>query len=138
MTLVFHLFFGLSYDDRALHENGATSDERTGNMDELVSASATFLAQAIREKRVSSQEVVEAYIHRIGAVNPQLNAIVQLTADSTLIQAKQADAALARGEIKGPLHGVPITVKDSFETAGIISTAGTKGRASYVPLQDTT
>jgi amidase len=107
-------------------------------MDELVYTSATLLAQAIRDKRVSSHEVVEAYIHRIEAVNPQLNAVVQLTADTAITQARQADVALARGEIKGPLHGVPITVKDSFDTEGIISTAGTKGRASYVPQQDAT
>jgi len=107
-------------------------------MDELIYASATSLAQAIRDKRVSSQEVVEAYIHRIEAVNPQLNAVVQLTADTALTQARQADVALARGEINGPLHGVPITIKDSFDTEGVISTAGTKGRASYVPQQDAT
>jgi amidase len=107
-------------------------------MDELIYASATSLAEAIREKRVSAYEVVETYIHRIEAVNPLLNAVVQLTAETTLTQAKQADAALARGEIIGPLHGVPITVKDSFDTEGIISTAGTKGRASYIPPQDAT
>jgi len=56
-------------------------------MDELVFTSATSLAQAIRDKRVSSQEVVEAYIHRIEAVNPQLNAVVKLTADTALTQA---------------------------------------------------
>src|SRR5437660_6870389 len=107
-------------------------------MDELIYASATSLAQAIRDKRVSSQEVVEAYIHRIEAVNPQLNAVVQLTAETALTQARQADVALARGEITGPLHGVPITIKDSFDTRGVISTAGTKGRTSYVPQQDAT
>jgi amidase len=107
-------------------------------MDELVDTSATSLARAIREKRVSSREVVEAYIHRIEVVNPQLNAVVQLTADTAITQAKQADVALARGEIKGPLHGVPITIKDSFDTESIISTAGTKGRASYIPQQDAT
>ena len=107
-------------------------------MDELIYSSATSLARAIRVKQVSSQEVVEAYIHRIEAVNPQLNAVVQLTTDAALTQARQADVALARGEIKGPLHGIPITIKDSFDTEGIISTAGTKGRATYVPQQDAT
>ncbi len=107
-------------------------------MDVIISTSATSLARAIREKRVSSQEVVEAYIHRIEAVNPQLNAVVQLAAETALAQAKEADVALARGEAIGPLHGVPITVKDSFDTKGIISTGGTKGRASYVPQQDAT
>jgi amidase len=107
-------------------------------MDELIYASAASLARAIRDKLVSSHEVVEAYIHRIEAVNPQINAVVQLTAEAALTQARQADVALARGEIKGPLHGVPITIKDSFDTEGVISTAGTKGRATYVPQQDAT
>ena len=102
-------------------------------MDELIYASATSLARAIREKQVSSFEVVEAFLHRIEAVNPLLNAVVQLNAEPALTQAQQADLALAHGEIIGPLHGVPITVKDSFDTEGIISTAGTKGRASYIP-----
>jgi hypothetical protein len=107
-------------------------------MDELIYASAASLSRAIREKKVSSQEVVEAYIQRIEAVNPHLNAVVQLTAEAALAHAREADTALARGESKGPLHGVPITVKDSFDTEGIISTAGTKGHASYVPQQDAT
>ena len=107
-------------------------------MDELIYASATLLARAIREKQVSSFEVVEAFLHRIEAVNPQLNAVVQLNAEPALTQAKQADLALARGGIIGVLHGVPITVKDSFDTEGIISTAGTKGRVSYIPQQDAT
>ncbi len=107
-------------------------------MDELLYTSATSLAQAIREKRVSSYEVVETCIHRIEAVNPKLNAVVQFTADAALAQAREADVALARGELQGPLHGVPITIKDSFDTRGIISTGGTKGRASYVPQQDAT
>src|SRR2546426_10410002 len=107
-------------------------------MDELIYASATTLAQAIRDKKVSSQEVVEAYVQRIEAVNPQLNAVVQLTAEPAFVHAREADAALARGEIKGPLHGVPMTIKDSFDTKGVISTGGPKGRASYIPQQDAT
>jgi amidase len=107
-------------------------------MDELIFASVTTLARAIREKEVSSQEVVKAYLARIEAVNPQLNAVVQLTAETALEQGRAADAALARGEIKGPLHGLPMTVKDSFDTAGVVSTWGTPGRAGYVPDQDAT
>jgi amidase len=107
-------------------------------MDELIYTSATSLARAIRDKQVSSYEVLEAFLNRIEAVNPLLNAVVQLNAEPALTQARQADLALAHGEIIGPLHGVPITVKDSFDTEGIISTAGTKGRASYIPQQDAT
>jgi amidase len=107
-------------------------------MDNLTYASATALAKAIREKQVSSLEVVDAYLQRIEAVNPQLNAVVQLTAETARMQARDADAALARGDLKGPLHGVPLTIKDSFDTAGTISTAGTTGRAAYVPDRDAT
>ena len=105
---------------------------------ELIYLSATTLAQAIRKKKVSSEEVVNAYLQRIEPVNPKLNAIVQLTADTALAQARAADAALAKGEVKGPLHGVPMTIKDLFETAGVICAAGTKGRATFVPTQDAT
>jgi amidase len=107
-------------------------------MDELIYSSATELARVIQAKEVSSVEVVTAYLERIDAVNPKLNAIVQLTAETALEQARESDAAIARGEIRGPLHGVPITIKDSLDTAGVITTGGTKGRSSYVPKQDAT
>jgi amidase len=107
-------------------------------VDELIYASVTSLAQAIRTREVSAQEVVDAYLARIEAVNPQLNALVQLTADAARDEARAADAALARGQIMGPLHGVPMTIKDSLDTAGVISTGGTTGRRAYVPAQDAT
>lgn len=107
-------------------------------MKNLIYASVTEVARAIREKEVSSVEVVNAYLERIEAVNPKLNAVVQLTADTALEQAREADTALARGELKGPIHGVPMTIKDSFDTAGVISTWGTPGRAGYAPKQDAT
>lgn len=107
-------------------------------MDELIYASATALAKAIRTKEVSSVEVTEAFLRRIETVNPKLNAVVQLTADTARAEAQAADAALGRGEIPGPLHGVPVTIKDNIETAGVICTVGTKGRASFVPAQDAT
>ena len=107
-------------------------------MDELIYQSATSLAQLIRDKSVSSEEVVKACIARINEVNPKLNAVVQLVVDRALDEARAADAALARGDINGPLHGVPMTIKDSFDTAGVISTGGTKGREFFVPEQDAT
>jgi amidase len=105
-------------------------------MDRLIFRSATTLAKAIRAKQVSSEEVLRASIERVGAVNPKLNAVVQLPAEQALGQAREADRALARGEVKGPLHGVPFTLKDAIETAGVISTGGTEGRAAYVPAED--
>ena len=107
-------------------------------MEKLIYASASELARAIRAGEVSSEEIVEAHLQRIEEVNPKLNAVVQLTADEARAEAREADIALKRGEIKGPLHGVPMTIKDNIETLGVICTAGTKGRASFVPTQDAT
>jgi amidase len=105
---------------------------------ELIFASATDQARAIREKQISSEELVRACLERIAEVNPKLNAVVQLPAATALAQACEADRALARGEMKGPLHGVPFTLKDAIETEGVICTGGTLGRASYVPQEDAT
>jgi len=107
-------------------------------MDQLLYCSVTTIAQAIREKKVSSEEFVMACVRRIEAVNPRLNAVVQLPAEQALAAARQADQALARGEIRGPLHGVPFTLKDAIETEGVISTGGTEGRRKYVPSADAT
>ena len=104
----------------------------------IITKSASELAGAIRSRKLSSKAVVEAHLEQIAKVNPKLNAIVQLTADSARKEADEADAALARGEIKGPLHGVPVTIKDTLETTGVICTGGTKGRANYVPKADAT
>jgi amidase len=105
---------------------------------ELIFASANEQAKAIRERQISSEELVRACIERIEEVNPKLNAVVQLPAAKALEQAREADKALAKGEIKGPLHGVPFTLKDAIETEGVICTGGTLGRASYVPTEDAT
>ena len=105
---------------------------------DITSKSAGELASAIRGKQLSSKSIVEAHLEQIAKVNPKLNAIVQLTADSARKEADEADQALARGEIRGPLHGVPVTIKDTLETIGVICTGGTKGRANYVPKADAT
>lgn len=107
-------------------------------MDQLIYGSATKLAKAIRIKEVSSKEIVDAYLNRIADVNPTLNAVVQLSAETAHEQSLIADNELAHGNILGPLHGVPITLKDSFDSKGIISTGGTMGRKAFVPLKDAT
>ena len=107
-------------------------------MNELLFVSATTIARAIRERKVSSEEFVKSCIDRIQAVNPKLNAVVQLTAEAAVDAARQADQALARGEVKGPLHGVPFTLKDAIESAGVVCTGGTLGRATCVPSEDAT
>jgi amidase len=105
-------------------------------MDEIIYASASELARAIRRKEVSSSEVVGAHLARIEEVNPKLNAVVLSLADEARARAREADEALARGEVWGPLHGVPVTIKDAFEMAGVVSAGGTKGRAAHVPEED--
>src|ERR1700753_2196211 len=114
------------------------AEAATGTESDITSKSASELADAIRSKKLSSKAIVEAHLEQIAKVNPKLNAVVQLTADSARKEADEADAAIARGEIKGPLHGVPMTIKDTLETSGVICTGGTKGRANYVPKADAT
>lgn len=108
-------------------------------MDEtpLCFRSATELAGMIRRREVASTEVVEACLARIGAVNPAINAVVAFAPDA-VERARAADADLARGELAGPLHGVPFTIKDSLDTAGVVTTAGTTGWRSRVPRSDAT
>ncbi|MCE7984056.1 MAG: amidase [Caldilinea sp. CFX5] len=107
-------------------------------MESLTFLSATALAEKIRNREFTAQQVVEAHLTRIAAVNPQINAVVQLTAEQALAEAAAADADLARGQLRGPLHGVPFTVKDWIETAGVICTAGNEKYRTYVPAKDAT
>lgn len=105
-------------------------------MHELLSRSATQIARAIRDREVSSEEITRAALERIDEVNPKLNAVVVLAADRALDEARSRDAETARGESQGPLHGVPITLKDSHDTEGIVTTGGTTGRAGKTPDAD--
>jgi amidase len=101
-------------------------------------SSTRALATAIRRRELSSEEVVRASLDRVAAVNGELNAVVQIGADQAIARSREADAASARGETWGPLHGVPMTIKDSFDTAGMITAGGTRGRAAFVPERDAT
>ena len=107
-------------------------------MSDLVFLSAHQLAQMIRDREVSAVEVIGANLAQIAKHNTKLNAICTLDEDNAFTRAKLADEALARGENWGALHGVPITVKDIFETAGLRTTAGYIPLKDYVPQQDAT
>src|SRR5437899_449077 len=108
-------------------------------MRDPVGAPASWLARAIRDGRLSSEEVVRAHLEHIGAVNPRLNAIVWVTNESAIRQAKAADRHLAkRGFEPPPLHGVPFTAKDIFDTAGVATTAGLRKLKNNVPDKDAT
>ena len=104
----------------------------------LVFTSADRLAQMIREGSVSSYEVVDAYLKQIEKHNLAVHAICTLNAENARARAKQADEAIAAGELWGELHGVPITIKDFYETKGIRTTAGYQPLKDYVPEQNAT
>ncbi len=105
---------------------------------ELYYRPAHQLAALIRDGKVSAIEVVQAHLERIAEVNPALNAVVQITADTALAAAREADAMQASGAELGPLHGVPITVKDNIPVAGVTMTNGTVGMKDFVPDEDAT
>lgn len=107
-------------------------------MSELVFLPASQLASLIRQRQASSGEVLEAHLRHIAQHNAPLNAIVTLNEEQARRRAHEADAALACGEIWGPFHGVPITIKDSFATAGLRTTSSYKPLAEYIPNQDAT
>ncbi len=98
--------------------------------------SACRVARAIRAGELRSRDIVDACIARIEQVNPKINAVVQLVAGRARAEADQLDCEAAGGNFRGPLHGVPMTIKDSLDTAGIVSTGGTLGRRDYVPEAD--
>ena len=85
---------------------------------------------------VSAAEVMDAHLSRIARLNPELNAIVTLLADRARVGAEEADEALARGDVVGPLHGLPIAHKDLFPTKGIRTTFGSKVFEDFVPDED--
>ncbi len=105
---------------------------------DATAASATEMASALRERRTTARELVEACLTQIERVNPSLNAVVALCAERARREAGERDAELERGALRGPLHGVPFTLKDSHETEGVVSTGGTKGLARHVPAADST
>ncbi len=105
-------------------------------MNELNFQSATKLAQLIRGKEVSPVEVVEAHIQRIEEVNPKLNAFVTMTFDSAMEAARHSEQRITRGEDVGLMEGVPISIKDTIETAGVLTVSGTRLRETFVPERD--
>lgn len=105
-------------------------------MTDLTHLSARALATALRAREVSAVEVLQAHLARIAAYNPQVNAIVALDPEGALRQARAADARLAAGEPVGPLHGLPIAIKDTAATAGMRTTYGSLLFADHVPDAD--
>src|SRR5213082_733013 len=103
---------------------------------DIVFSSTTQLAAAIRAGHIAATEVLEAHLAQIATHNLTLNAVVTLDAERAYERAREADAALARGQVWGPLHGVPFTLKDALATAGMRTTTGFPPLADYVPQED--
>lgn len=101
-------------------------------------ASVVQMAQMVRDKQISSVELVNIQFDRITEINPQINAVILTCKERALMEAQKADDLLATGKVMGALHGVPMTIKDSLETEGVISTGGTLGRKNFIPAKDAT
>ena len=100
--------------------------------------SATELGERIAAGDVSSAEATEAYLQRIGELDGNYASYITVTADRAREDARRADAELAAGNRRGPLHGVPVAVKDQFDTAGIATTNGSTILAENIPGADAT
>ena len=99
-------------------------------MNEILFSSTTQLASAIRSRDVSASAAVDAHLAQMARHNATLTAVVTIDADGARARAREADEALARGQVWGPLHGVPFTLKDAHATAGMRTTVG------FPPLAD--
>ncbi|HJT87141.1 MAG TPA: amidase, partial [Bryobacteraceae bacterium] len=103
---------------------------------ELTGLSLSEAAELLRQKSVSPVELTRACLERIAQLNPGLNAFITITADSAQEQARRAEAEIQRGRWKGPLHGIPLALKDLVDTAGVATTAGSAVFRERVPRED--
>jgi amidase len=101
---------------------------------DMTSTPASALVRPLRAREIGSRELLDAYLDRIEQVNPAINAVV--TIDAEAARAAAADEQIARGQELGALHGLPMTVKDALETAGMRTTSGFPDLAQYVPARD--
>jgi aspartyl-tRNA(Asn)/glutamyl-tRNA(Gln) amidotransferase subunit A len=118
--------------------SATTSASSADGGDHLAFASAVQLAALVRDKQVSPVELTRLYLERIERLDGRLRAYVTVTADAALEAARRAEVAVTRGEPLGPLHGVPIGVKDQFDTAGLRTTCGSRIFGDRVPSSDAT
>jgi aspartyl-tRNA(Asn)/glutamyl-tRNA(Gln) amidotransferase subunit A len=103
---------------------------------EITAMSITDAGLLLRNKKLSSVELTQACLKRIEQLNPKLNAFITVTAESALQQAHAADAEIQKGHWRGPLHGIPIALKDLFDTAGVRTTAASGVFKDRVPTED--
>ncbi len=103
---------------------------------ELTSLTISEATELIRGREISPVELAQAHLERIEKLNPLLNAYLTVTGESALEEAQRADAEIARREYRGPLHGIPLALKDLYETSGVRTTAGSRFFSDYLPEQD--
>ncbi|HEY5907540.1 MAG TPA: amidase, partial [Vicinamibacteria bacterium] len=117
---------------------GALVGRKARGMDgpELTRLSLAEASELLRNRKVSSVELTEACLRRIEALNPKLNAFITVTAERALAQAREAEASLRNGPPRGPLHGIPIALKDLVDTAGVRTTAASGVFKDRVPTRD--
>lgn len=105
-------------------------------MEDIIYKTAIEIAQIIREKRCSAVEVLDAHLKQVEKHNKTINAVVTFDIEKARAQAKVADLVLSQGGSLGPLHGVPMTVKDNYDTEGLRTTKGSPPLMNYIPKQD--
>ena len=103
------------------------------NNHELVFLSAAELASEIRNKQISPVEAVEAYLDQINNIDPKLNAYITVLSDQALEAARESETDITSNRVRGPLHGVPVAVKDQIYTRGIRTSSASKIRSNFVP-----
>ena len=108
------------------------------NTSELPFLSAGDLSRLIQSKEVSPVEATEAYLDRIGSLDHRFNSYLTVMREQALADARQAEEDIASGQHKGPMHGVPVAVKDQFWSRGVRSTGGSRILADFVPDEDAT
>ncbi|HVN27925.1 MAG TPA: amidase family protein, partial [Candidatus Binataceae bacterium] len=105
-------------------------------MSELAYNSAITIAKKIRKREISSHEALEYFLARVEKLDKPINSVVTIDRERAMKEARSADAALSRGKIRGPLHGVPMTIKDSFQTEGMRTTSGAPELSDFIPKED--
>jgi len=108
------------------------------NDNQIICESVENLAKKIKQKSLSAVDVVNAYLAQIEKVNPSINAVMQVDPERSLREAAQLDKEQQQGTLRGPLHGVPITIKDNLMTKGIVTTGGSFAFADNIPGEDAT
>jgi len=123
-----------SIDKHAAHAyTGAQEKRQTSNVSQLGLSEAS---QLVRSKKVSPVELTHECLNRIERLNPRLNAFIAVTADSALAEAREAEAEIQRDRWRGPLHGIPIALKDLVDSAGVRTTAASGVFKDRVPTED--